>query len=187
MSQCTWAPDFCIFCDKQVNTDDAYCSQACRLADYEKGQAFNTNSFSGSSSTGVSSKSTTSTSGYTSHQFRLPPAFNFEPYRQRSTNRKPESPPASPKSAANKSSSSGYQSHIPPMRPTLPYRATYDIQASRILNNSSSRSSLASTNSANSTNYQGWEGLSESVTTQLRDYAFAFERARESKRRTTMG
>jgi hypothetical protein len=186
MSQCTWAPDFCLFCDKQVTTDDAYCSQACRLEDYEKGQAFKTNFSSDSSSTtdSVSSQTTSSASGYPSiTQFSLPPAFNFEQYRKQSTYYRRELPSYSPKTTTSKSSSSGYQMHVPPMRPTLPYRATYDHSMSKVLNNSSSRSSLASTNSGNS-NYQGWEGLTGSVATQLREYA---ELVRQQNRRTTLG
>ncbi|KAH6891204.1 hypothetical protein B0T10DRAFT_305387 [Thelonectria olida] len=35
-----WAHSFCLACDKQVSsTKDAYCSEACRLADFEKTSA----------------------------------------------------------------------------------------------------------------------------------------------------
>lgn len=32
-----WTPSFCLACDKQVQSSkDAYCSESCRLADFEK-------------------------------------------------------------------------------------------------------------------------------------------------------
>ncbi|CRK11914.1 hypothetical protein BN1723_007061, partial [Verticillium longisporum] len=66
-----WAHEFCLGCDKQTD-GTAYCSESCRLADFEK------TSTSAASSPGFN----TSTGPWTSSQrqssrFYLPPAIDF--------------------------------------------------------------------------------------------------------------
>ncbi|KAK3345126.1 hypothetical protein B0H65DRAFT_508891 [Neurospora tetraspora] len=39
MSEWDWALQFCLTCDKQTDDGAAYCSESCRLADYETNSA----------------------------------------------------------------------------------------------------------------------------------------------------
>ena len=77
-----WTHSFCLACDKQVQTDGAaYCSESCRLADFEK----TSTPSSQASSPGFTPQSypwsTTSSS-----KFNLSPAYDFtnaQPYGTR--------------------------------------------------------------------------------------------------------
>ncbi|KAK1782872.1 hypothetical protein QBC45DRAFT_447988 [Copromyces sp. CBS 386.78] len=40
MVHCDWALQFCLTCDKQTDDGAAYCSESCRLADYETNSAY---------------------------------------------------------------------------------------------------------------------------------------------------
>ncbi|KAF2635839.1 hypothetical protein P280DRAFT_522614 [Massarina eburnea CBS 473.64] len=155
-SQMEWSPDFCLSCDRQIAEGGAYCSQACRLADLEKG----TNDPQQLSS---SASSSTSSNG-----FYLPPAVNFSAYK---------SPTAS------KGFDMGYsnqQYYYPTNNGSYFAPPTYSRQQqqeARSLTPSSSRSSLAS-NQSNS-------GISAHAASQLSNYARHFDQVREMKRRLT--
>lgn len=72
MCQDQWTPDFCLACDRQTDDGNVYCSENCRLAEYEK-----------SSSRTCSSPSSPTSSRPVSNGFYLEPAYNFsnaQPY-----------------------------------------------------------------------------------------------------------
>lgn len=80
MSFVDWDHQFCLGCDKQ--TDSAYCSEACRLGDYEKTSSSSLSSTpsSGASSPALSGPSyewTFSKPATTSNKFYLPPVYDF--------------------------------------------------------------------------------------------------------------
>lgn len=81
-SQMEWSHDFCLSCDRQME-GGTYCSQACRLADLEKGQQQQLSS------------SASSTSSY-NNGFYLPPAVNFSQYKAPSPSRGFDMGPSSP-------------------------------------------------------------------------------------------
>lgn len=78
----SWDHHFCLTCDKQTN-EEIYCSESCRLADYEgtvstPGSGLSSPSMSGPSNPWPSHHSTTANS-----KFFLPPAYDFtnaQPY-----------------------------------------------------------------------------------------------------------
>jgi hypothetical protein len=175
-SENNWALDFCLYCDKQTNTEEPYCSQSCRMADLEK-PGYTSTSFSAPPKV---QRSTTGLSRSSTH-FNLAPPVNFESYRHRRSSKPESSPPVSPKTGK----SSNHLQQCQP-RPTLQYRSTYDAHfnssSSTRLNSSSSRSSLSS-----NTSTQSNPGLTQSDLTQLQDYANAFDHVRDFKRRITLG
>lgn len=81
----SWSQDFCLACDRQTD-GSLYCGESCRLAEYEKA---NSPSESSSPSPGGFHLST----GRTSFNFYLPPAFDFSPYRSKSISTRPHSAP----------------------------------------------------------------------------------------------
>ncbi|EGO56631.1 hypothetical protein NEUTE1DRAFT_95325 [Neurospora tetrasperma FGSC 2508] len=71
-----WALQFCLTCDKQTDDGAAYCSESCRLADYETNSA----SSSGPSSPSLNGPSfdwSFNKSTPSSNQSYLSPASNF--------------------------------------------------------------------------------------------------------------
>ncbi|QSZ32993.1 hypothetical protein DSL72_002577 [Monilinia vaccinii-corymbosi] len=80
-----WSPDFCLACDRQTD-GSVYCSEACRLVEYEKASS-NDNSVpsSPSSSHGASWPSK-------SNGFYLEPAYNFSNAQPYGTTPSPSTP-----------------------------------------------------------------------------------------------
>ncbi|RDL39144.1 Uncharacterized protein BP5553_03484 [Venustampulla echinocandica] len=159
-----WSPDYCLACDKQ--TDGAvYCSEACRLAEYE----------TASSNAGSAASSPTSARGplswpgpRTSAQgFHLEPAYNFhnaQPYGTTPASR----------------TSNFYQSSRPQSSP-MP------LSSKPVLTPSSSQSSLFSMRSSSSTTTTASDPaqLSDESRKALRAYASSFDQSRYSRRQST--
>ncbi|KAK4549948.1 hypothetical protein LTR36_005249 [Oleoguttula mirabilis] len=157
--------DFCLSCDNQSN--GAYCSQTCRLADLEKASTSaptSPMSPSAPSQARMSWQSTTSTSG---SAFVLPPAYNF------SEKVASQSPNAS--THAFQSQTSYF------MR--SPAQQSFDQAAAsqRALTPSSSRTSLSSTMSDATASSSG--GISHQARLELEDYFSSFHQAKAAKRR----
>ena len=156
-----WSLDYCLGCDSQT-AGEAYCSQACRLADLE------------TSSCASEPASPTSTHGIAwppasrspvTTGFFIPPAFDFSAYRSKSSSVSATTRPGSTGSFSTLASSAASQ-------PT---------SSSRVLTPSSSRSSLASVHSLST---QG-EFISSQARSELRDYTNSFDQVRDRRRRMT--
>lgn len=156
-----WTHQFCLSCDKQ--TDGAtYCSESCRLADYEKTCS---PSSAASSSSGFSAPSSPySTSGQSPTKFYLSPAYDFstaQPYGR--------TPAAQPSYLAQQTASASSPSSQP----------------RRTLTPSSSHSSLCSMQSlASASNSSEAHQLSEKSRRELKAYAVSFEHVRLQRRRS---
>ncbi|KAI1127332.1 hypothetical protein F5Y10DRAFT_196140 [Nemania abortiva] len=149
----SWEPEFCLYCDRQ--TDGAlYCSESCRLRDFE--------SSSPSLSTTTGSPSVSSPSSYqwsvsrNQTKFYLPPAYDFR-------NPQPYGSTPLPHTHVSQRSNSASPS-------------------STGLTPSSSHSSLCSLRSTSSTASENPQ-LSDKTKKHLRDYASSFEHARTQQRR----
>ncbi|KAI1652174.1 uncharacterized protein F4817DRAFT_311054 [Daldinia loculata] len=151
-SDLSWEPMFCLACDRQ--TDGAtYCSESCRLSDFEK--------TSSTASTPASTPGLVSPSSYNwavprpQSKFFLPPAYDF-------SNAQPYGSTPLPQSYLNQRSDSSSSS-------------------TRALTPSSSHSSLCSLRSTSSGTES--TQLSDKAKKQLRDYASSFEHARLQQQR----
>jgi len=160
-----WDHQFCLACDKQ--TDGAtYCSESCRLADFEKTSSTPS---SGSRSPALAGPSSWAYSkpAPASSKFYLSPAYDFsnaQPYG---------STPASTHS---------FSLHHHQLRP-LQHRSPVALAApERVLSPSSSHSSLSSVRSNNTTTDASQ--LSEKARSELRAYAISFEQVRLQRRRS---
>ncbi|KAI5863367.1 hypothetical protein GGS23DRAFT_529567 [Durotheca rogersii] len=150
----SWEPEFCLACDRQ--TDGAtYCSESCRLSDFEKTSA---SASTPASSPGLAGYSWTAPRSQA--KFHLPPAYDF-------SNAQPYGSTPLPQSYLSQRSESSSGS------------------SARVLTPSSSHSSLCSLGSTSSSSASGSEGtqLSDKAKKQLRDYASSFEHARLQQRR----
>ncbi|KAI2466819.1 hypothetical protein F4781DRAFT_335900 [Annulohypoxylon bovei var. microspora] len=156
-SDLSWEPEYCLACDRQ--TDGAtYCSESCRLSDFEK--------TSSTASTPVTTPGLTSPSSYNwtaprpQAKFFLPPAYDF-------SNAQPYGSTPLPQSYLSQRSESSSSS------------------SARVLTPSSSHSSLCSLQSTSSSGSEGSQ-LSDKAKKQLRDYASSFEHTRlqQSRRRS---
>ena len=164
-----WDHQFCLACDKQ--TDGAtYCSESCRLADFEKTSSSSPSS--GSSSPGLAGPPPAWTSypkpAPSGNKFYLSPAYDFsnaQPYG---------STPASTHS---------FSLHERQLRP-VGHRTPAGLAAApeRLLSPSSSHSSLSSVRST-ATAADG-SRLSEKARSELRAYAISFEQVRLQRRRS---
>lgn len=74
MSLAGWSLDFCLSCDKQIDAG-LYCSQACRLADYQRGQSI-AERISVDRHPSVSSESSSTGAPVERSIFWLPPSIN---------------------------------------------------------------------------------------------------------------
>jgi hypothetical protein len=153
-SQMEWSHDFCLSCDRQME-GGTYCSQACRLADLEKG--------AGQQQSAQLSSSASSTSS-SNHGFYLPPAVNFSQYQTSSTSRGFDMGPSSPYHYYTTTNGSYFAPSIAGQRSLTP---------------SSSRSSLSSNSSTTSS------GITAQAASQLNNYMRSFDQTREQKRRYT--
>ncbi|KAK3683494.1 hypothetical protein B0T22DRAFT_443533 [Podospora appendiculata] len=153
-----WTHQFCLACDKQ--TDGAtYCSESCRLADFEKTSSSSPNS-SGSSSpaafNGPSSYDWTFSKPTTGAKFYLSPAFDFS------------SPQPSSRSSRHA---------------TMPSTAAIRTPSTQVLSPSNSHTSLCSMRSSSSAGLDAAQ-LSEKAARELRAYARSFESVRLQRRRS---
>lgn len=156
-----WTPEFCLGCDKQTD-GAAYCSESCKLADFEK----------------TSSASTPSSSSPSSPSLLTAPSY---PWTQSSSG----------SASRNNSSSNNNQFFLSPAydfpsrSPT--HRNTFSSRTETHLSPSSSYSSLCSMQTAASTAQQPrleTVQLSERAQKELREYAISFEYARLQRRRS---
>ncbi|OAA58194.1 hypothetical protein ISF_06733 [Cordyceps fumosorosea ARSEF 2679] len=172
MSLDLWTHQYCLACDKQVHDADAYCSESCRLADFEKSPSSPSSQasspgFAPSSGPWSTASSAPSSSGrYTSRgasKFYLSPAYDFSNAQPYGT-----TPTAKPLLGYY----SGLRSDRLPAQPSsLPIRQ---------LTPSSSHSSLCSMQS----NASDASRLSDGVKKELQAYAVSFEQVRLQRRRS---
>ncbi|CAJ2511481.1 Uu.00g071060.m01.CDS01 [Anthostomella pinea] len=151
-SDLSWVHEYCLACDRQ--TDGAtYCSESCRLSDFEHSSTTSTPA----SSPGASGPSTFNwTAPRSQSKFYLPPAYDF-------SNAQPYGSTPMPQSRLSRHSESSTSS-------------------THILTPSSSHSSLCSLRSTSSSGSESTQ-LSVKAKQQLRDYASSFENARVQQRR----
>ncbi|EMC97652.1 hypothetical protein BAUCODRAFT_461019 [Baudoinia panamericana UAMH 10762] len=149
--------DFCLACDKESH--GPYCSQACRLADLERGNTSVPQTPLSPSSQSQSRLSWSSTAS----AYVLPPAVDF-------TDKNIASSPYTEQQQ--------YQTSYF-MRTSAQQPSTASSQ--RSLTPCSSRTSLSSTTSQSSTN-----GVSEQARLQLESYFSSFTQARAAKRRPSL-
>ncbi|KAF4125812.1 Conserved hypothetical, protein [Geosmithia morbida] len=166
-----WSHQFCLACDKQVESDSAaYCSEACRLAELERTSSPSSAASSPVSSPGLtspdpwtaylaSSVSSTSNSN-TNNYFFLSPAFDFS-----STTTTYAQQPRTTYGSGNSSNSNN---------PT----STHKQQ----LISSSSNSSLSSMGSTSTTGDSNQ--LSSQARQELQAYAVSFDHVRTQRRRS---
>ncbi|GAB0136084.1 hypothetical protein EsDP_00004401 [Epichloe bromicola] len=162
-----WAHQFCLACDKQVQSDGAaYCSESCRLADQEKGSTPSSQASSpGFAPSGFSWSGPPSPSTTSKPKFYLSLAYDFgnaQPYGTGPIRSQP-------------SSSSSYTASISDS-------STSDSTFTRNLSPSSSHSSLCSMQSASTTGEP--KHLSDTAKQELKAYAISFEHVRLQRRRS---
>jgi hypothetical protein len=157
----SWALQYCVACDKQVQAEsDLYCSESCRLADFETTSSAPSpqTSSPGLASTSLSSWNTPSKSAGT--KFYLSPAYDFSNAQPYGT------------SAAQTSYFSNY----------TPSSSTKNELPASALSPSRSHSSLCSMQSTTSTGDS--IQLSDKARKELRAYAVSFEHVRLQRRRS---
>lgn len=153
-----WSPDFCLACDRQTD-GNAYCSEGCRLAEYEQASNAGSTASSPTSPRGPVSWPTTKSNG-----FYMEPAYNFSKARAYGTSVSPRS-------------STFYQSSRPQSSPASLSRP--------VLTPSSSQSSLFSMQSSSSTLASEPSQLSDESRKALRAYASSFDQSRYQRRQST--
>ena len=159
-SNMDWSPDFCLACDKQTD-GNVYCSEACRLAEYEKS----------SSNAGSTASSPTSLRGLpwpttrpSNNGFYMEPAYNF-------SNAQPYGTTPSPRT-----------SHF--YQPSRPQSSPVTFTTKALLTPSSSQSSLFSMQSSTSSTAAEPVQLSDESRKALRAYASSFDQSRYSRRQS---
>ncbi|KAA6407955.1 MAG: hypothetical protein FRX48_08306 [Lasallia pustulata] len=164
MMEMDWSPDFCLACDRQTS-GEAYCSQACRLADLETSEPVSP--ASGPRASWASSR-LSSGSG-----FYLSPAIDFSAYKSSSLTSAPAASPDLSKTRTAYGSSPVRRSQSASSQTSSPKSS---------LTPSSSHSSLMSIQTAST---QG-TSLSDQARNELRGYTSSFDQVRDWKRRMTM-
>ncbi|KAG5989738.1 hypothetical protein E4U54_004256 [Claviceps lovelessii] len=165
----SWAHQFCLACDKQIQSDGAaYCSEACRLADQENKSTSSSQSSSPSFTpsgypwSGTFSSSTVSPSSPPSKpKFYLSPAYDFSNARPYGSTMHIGSPSLSSNPTASMSESSTFTRNLSPS-------SSY-----------SSLCSMQSTSTTSETNH-----LSDTAKQELKAYAISFEHVRLQRRRS---
>jgi hypothetical protein len=152
-----WSPDFCLACDRQTD-GKVYCSEACRLTEYEVGSNASSPASSPSSTRNPVSWPATRPSN---NGFYMEPAYNFSK--------------AQPYGTTPSSQPYFYQSSRPRTSPPT---------TKSVLTPSSSQSSLFSMQSSTSTSSEPAQ-LSDESRKALRDYASSFDQSRYSRRQST--
>lgn len=165
MSLDLWTHQFCLACDKQVHDGGAYCSESCRLADFEKSPSSPSSQASSPGFAPSSGPWSTVAPSMSSRptvrpKFYLSPAYDFSNAQPYGTT--PTSKPLL-----------GYYSSLRSERPSqsLPLRQ---------LTPSSSHSSLCSMQSTAS----DVSRLSDGAKKELQAYAVSFEQVRLQRRRS---
>ncbi|KAJ9141962.1 hypothetical protein NKR23_g7517 [Pleurostoma richardsiae] len=151
-----WAHSFCLTCDKQTD-GTTYCSESCRLADYESTASTSSSGPSSPAMSGPSYPWSFSKPATTSTKFYLSPAYDFSN--------------AQPYGSSNKSST--------PRRESSPL-----TPSARLLSPSSSHSSLCSMRSSSSAGVEASQQLSDKARRELLAYASSFENVRLQRRRS---
>lgn len=154
-----WSPAFCLACDRQTD-GNVYCSEACRLAEYESASA------AGSAASSPTSPRAPISwpSKQTNNGFFMEPAYNF-------SNAQPYGTTPSPRASHFSYSARPQSSPV-----TFTSKAT--------LTPSSSQSSLFSMQSTHSTSSEPIQ-LSDESRKALRAYASSFDQSRYSRRQST--
>ena len=149
-----WSPNFCLACDRQTE-GNVYCSEVCRLAEYEQASsnAGSTASSPISPRAPVSWPTTRPTNG-----FYMEPAYNFSK--------------AQPYGTSSRSAS-------------RPQQSSPTYASKTILTPSSSQSSLFSMQSTTSSIAAEPAHLSDESRRALRAYASSFDQSRYSRRQST--
>lgn len=162
-----WAHQFCLACDKQVQSDGAaYCSESCRLADQERTSTPSSQASSpGFTPTGYPWSTAPSTSparAPTRPKFYLSPAYDF-------SNAQPYGAGPVPTVSLSSSYTASTSEHS---------SSTF----ARNLTPSSSHSSLCSMQSTSTTGESNH--LSDNARQELKAYAISFENVRLQRRRS---
>ena len=156
-----WSPDFCLTCDRQTD-GNVYCSEACRLAEYEK-------SSSNAGSTASSPMSSRGLSWPTiqpaNNGLFMEPAYNF-------SNAQPYGTTPTPRTS---------YFH----RPLRPQSSPTSHNTKPLLTPSSSQSSLFSMRSTTSSTCAEPAQLSDESRKALKAYASSFDQSRYSRRQST--
>jgi ECL1/2/3 zinc binding proteins len=155
-----WSPAFCLACDRQTD-GNVYCSEACRLAEYEVASNPGSTASSPTSPRGPVSWSTKKPS----NGFFMEPAYNF-------SNAQPYGTTPSPRA------SHFYQASRPQSSPVT-------FSTKPVLTPSSSQSSLFSMQSSHSSTSADPIQLSDESRKALRAYASSFDQSRYSRRQST--
>lgn len=153
-SDLSWEHQFCLSCDRQTD-GPAYCSESCRLSDFEKSST--TGSPASSPSLASQNFGWSTSKGHS--KLYLAPAYDFSNAQPYGSTPRPQ------------------QSH------SHSHQFTKPSNYGRTLTPSSSHSSLCSIQSTSSTGSEGRQ-LSEKSRKQLQDYASSFEHARLQRRRS---
>jgi hypothetical protein len=149
-----WDNQYCLCCDRQ--TDGAvYCSESCRLADYEKTSTSSSGAIS--ATLGGEAAPWTTAPRQQQSKFYLSPAYDFSNPTPYGTTPQPRSFPSYPTPLA--------------------------LPTNRRLTPSNSHSSLCSIQSSSSTASEAPQ-LSDKATRELRAYASSFEQVRTQRRRS---
>ncbi|TQV91205.1 hypothetical protein V2A60_009390 [Cordyceps javanica] len=171
MSLDLWTHQFCLACDKQVHDAAAYCSESCRLADFEKSSSSPSSQASSPgfapasgpwSTPSAAPTSSTRPAARSASKFYLSPAYDFSNAQPYGT-----TPTAKPLL--------GYYSSLRSER-----LSTHSSLPLRQLTPSSSHSSLCSMQSTASDASR----LSDGVKKELQAYAVSFEQVRLQRRRS---
>ncbi|KAF2742426.1 hypothetical protein M011DRAFT_481718 [Sporormia fimetaria CBS 119925] len=175
-----WSHDFCLACDRQLEDDGNYCSQACRLADIEKAGSFKRTASKRSTISSSASNLSSSASSTSSNQgFYLPPAVNFPPHKAFATSKGFDMEPARLYYYTDSNSSYSRTNTTSAHKTASSTRTSSHKQN---LTPSSSGSSLSSTRShKTSSRAQTASGISAEAERQLADYARAFDTTRWSR------
>lgn len=156
-----WSPAFCLACDRQTD-GNVYCSEACRLAEYE-----NASTAGSTASSPTSPRATVSwpPAKQSNNGFYMEPAYNF-------SNAKPYGTTPSPRTSRFSYTARPQSSPV-----TFTSKAT--------LTPSSSQSSLFSMQSNTSSTSSEPIQLSDESRKALRAYASSFDQSRYSRRQST--
>jgi hypothetical protein len=164
-----WSPDFCLACDKQTD-GNVYCSEACRLAEYEKSE-----SDAGSTASSLASPQGLSwpPSKPSNNGFYMEPAYNFSKAQPYGT-----TPSARPSHLYQPS-----RFCQPSRRPPQSSPETFNTKP--VLTPSSSQSSLFSMRSTTSSTAAEPIQLTDESRKALKAYANSFDQSRNARRQST--
>jgi len=154
-----WSPSFCLACDRQTD-GNVYCSESCRLAEYEVAS----NAGSAASSPTLPRGPASWPARQSKNGFYMEPAYNF-------SKAQPYGTTPSPRSA----------NFFPPSRPQSSPAAP---GSKTVLTPSSSQSSLFSMQSSTSSTTSDPIQLSDESRKALRAYASSFDQSRYSRRQS---